>query len=269
MSLPEPQKTGNKLKRVFYPVLVITGYSLYIGGILLFISALPILFITLYPLGKFKRVVTSASREYINFSFYKILPALGTYTINGGEKLLSLREKKGCIVVGNHQSVLDGPFILSKTMGSLYPVVKSNHAKSFVFRLASTVVDIVTTSSTSHENLRYSLEKSERILSHEKRNLLIYPENTRSSTGRLLKFRLFAFKVAVESGAPVIPVVTRFNKPFLNKNLSSWAPPEKIAVSISVLDPVTPQEDESPKELADRVHSLMKRELKALGGEDQ
>jgi 1-acyl-sn-glycerol-3-phosphate acyltransferase len=91
--------------------------------------------------------------------------------------------------------------------------------------------------------------------------VLIFPEGTRSPDGRLQAFRDGAFRLAIEAGCPVIPVVVRGTAESLPKH--GLVLRQRMDGTVTVLDPVDPKAYPSAPALRDAVHALFERELGA------
>jgi 1-acyl-sn-glycerol-3-phosphate acyltransferase len=70
-------------------------------------------------------------------------------------------------------------------------------------------------------------------------SVMIFPEGTRSRTGKLRAFKPGAFRLALETGRPILPVVLVGTFPVLPKK--SWILKEKAHVRMRVLDPIDPE----------------------------
>ena len=74
------------------------------------------------------------------------------------------------------------------------------------------------------------------------RNLVIFPEGTRSPVGRLGPFQRGAAHASLRSGVPLTPVVIRCDPRALAKDQSWYDVPEGgFRVTIRVLDPIPPE----------------------------
>lgn len=93
--------------------------------------------------------------------------------------------------------------------------------------------------------------------------ILMFPEGTRSKDGNLRKFKDGAFKLAIDSGAPVIPVVVEGTADALPKHglvMDSY-----IDVQVKVLPPVDPAPfGEDVDRLREHVRDLIAGELDAM-----
>ena len=86
-----------------------------------------------------------------------------------------------------------------------------------------------------------SVEDAERVSTviREGISLVVFPEGTFRAAPRLLPFRLGAFKAAVESGCPVIPVAIRGTRAILPAE--TWLP-RRGAIEVTVGTPIVPRE---------------------------
>jgi 1-acyl-sn-glycerol-3-phosphate acyltransferase len=74
------------------------------------------------------------------------------------------------------------------------------------------------------------------------RNLVIFPEGTRSPAGRLGPFQRGAAHTSLRSGVPLTPVVLRCDPPALAKGQSWYDVPEGgFRVTVRVLKPISPE----------------------------
>ncbi len=94
-------------------------------------------------------------------------------------------------------------------------------------------------------------------------SVLLFPEGTRSKTGRLKSFKAGAFSLAVQTNVPIIPVILRGTYEALP--VSTWIFPHRkpLRVTVQLLDPIDPAAaDNDPQKLMTLVHGIM---LDALG----
>lgn len=125
------------------------------------------------------------------------------YSIEGRENLVS---GKSFIVVSNHTSFLDLPGICLALPGQFRPLAKTELKKIPVFGwIASTATIMVDRSSpqSRRKSMNDLLEALAKGIS-----VLIFAEGTQNRTSALLQpFKDGAFKLAVDTGASILPIV--------------------------------------------------------------
>jgi 1-acyl-sn-glycerol-3-phosphate acyltransferase len=93
---------------------------------------------------------------------------------------------------------------------------------------------------------------------------MIFPEGTRSPDKEIGFFKRGAFQLAIQSGVPILPVVIDGSGDILPKHGLIFG--SRHQIRIKVIDPVRPDsfDSDSPEELALKLNSMMKTELKEL-----
>jgi 1-acyl-sn-glycerol-3-phosphate acyltransferase len=89
--------------------------------------------------------------------------------------------------------------------------------------------------------------------------MVVFPEGTvKREVNTLLKFRNGAFKVALESGVPVVPVTLVKD---INYNNRHWPKPRIFTIVIH--EPIKYEDIKNLKtnELADQIRAIMKQDL--------
>jgi len=171
------------------------------------------------------------------------------------------------ILVSNHQSFLD-PIV----MLSLEPRL-SGPARGYMFRVpivrSALKLGRFFLSDSGEPAPLDRMRQGVREALDRRGTLLFYPEGTRTRTGEIGEFHYGAFRMAVEYGLPIQPVVT--------DGLHRVFPPGSLIVQrlgrnpvgIRYLDPVQPPYGEGTqrriaRDLAERVRLSMIEELKKL-----
>ena len=127
-----------------------------------------------------------------------------------------------CIFIANHQSMVDIWVLFDFIPPSTRFVAKRELFKIPVFGWALSAAGCISIDRANRANAIRSLSiAAERIRSG--RSVILFPEGTRSSDGRLQRFKKGAFYLAVQAGVPVVPVAIT----------GSFAvvPPRKLRVS--------------------------------------
>ena len=131
------------------------------------------------------------------------LPLVGVRVVLVGMERLP---RGASIVMANHSSNLDPPALIPVLPGRVVMYLKESLMRipvlGYALRLAG---DIPVRRDGTVESAMESSAAARRALEQES-CLVIFPEGTRSRDGSLLPFKKGPFFVAMESGAPVVPV---------------------------------------------------------------
>ncbi|WP_439181661.1 AMP-binding protein [Carboxylicivirga taeanensis] len=157
-----------------------------------------------------------------------------------------------CIIAPNHQSYFDGLFVASwlknKRVRNTYFYAKEKHIKSrflkfFANRHHIIIMDL-------NKDLKESIQKMGEALK-KKKNLIIFPEGTRSLDGSLGEFKKTFAILSRELNVPIVPVSIKGAVNALPRGAKFPRPFKKV--SVEFLKPVYPN-DESYEHLSEKVH---------------
>lgn len=95
-------------------------------------------------------------------------------------------------------------------------------------------------------------------------SIMIFPEGTRSKDGNIQRFKEGAFRVALETKSPILPIVLDGSADALPKDEYILRKKSKIVVKILNEVPYESFQDLNEKELAARMHDLISSELDKL-----
>lgn len=171
------------------------------------------------------------------------------YTIIGEE---NLPRAKPAMLVANHASAVDiwAIFLLRTQFRWL--------SKDSVFRLpiigwAMKWAGYVPVSRGNKRSQIRALEASRNWL-RKGISMVFFPEGTRSEDGRVQEFKSGAFRIAIDEGVDVIPVVLRGTRDML---LKASAMPCPASLCVEILTPVPPVPGESAESYAERVRAII------------
>ena len=117
----------------------------------------------------------------------------------------SYNPEQNYLVISNHAGMADIPLMLGNMNLSLVFVAKEELGKIPLFGLALRQAGyILIKRGQNREALKSLMLASEAL--KQGRSVHIFPEGTRSETGKLLPFKRGAFLVAMKGDAPVLPV---------------------------------------------------------------
>jgi 1-acyl-sn-glycerol-3-phosphate acyltransferase len=134
-----------------------------------------------------------------------ILRASGCPVVLHGEE--HLRETGGCVVVSNHVSWYDVFAIAAAIPGQYHFVAKKELERIPFFGRAWKAAGHISIDRSDRTKAIASLRRAGEKIRAERSAVIIFPEGTRSRTGRLQPFKKGAFMVAVEAHVPVVPTV--------------------------------------------------------------
>ena len=177
------------------------------------------------------------------------------------EGLANLQAAGPAVLVANHASYLDAVVLLAALPTEFAFVAKRELAASLVI---GTVIRKVGHVTVERSDPSRSVADAERLtaLLRGGASLLFFPEGTFVRAPGLLPFRLGAFKGAVETGRPVVPVGLRGTREILPDG--TWLPtPGPVKVAIGA--PITPR-GSGWQEMV-RLRELARAEVARLAGE--
>lgn len=113
------------------------------------------------------------------------------------------------IVMANHLSFLDGPVLFMLLPLPLRVIIKKGIGRIPVLGPGMRFVGFLTVDRKGARESKGRIELAARLMRDRGYSFLIFPEGTRSGDGRLGPFRRGGFFLALESGAPIVPVAIR------------------------------------------------------------
>ncbi len=154
-----------------------------------------------------------------------------TFNIKGKEKV---PVNEPVIFTPNHSGAFDIPAIILSAPKIPIFMAKQEFKKIPLLNDWMDAVDCVFVDRNNKDSARSSLHEAIEAVK-DGRSLVVFPEGTRSKTGELGKFRGGAMKIAMETGAKIVPVLIEGSRERLEKtgNITSGI------VSVTYLDPIT------------------------------
>lgn len=148
-------------------------------------------------------------------------------------------ERSGpCVFLCNHQSLFDIPVLIWTLPIQARFLAKASLFKLPVFGQALRVTGFIPVDRRDRSSARRSLEEAVQLLERGT-SVLVFPEETRSDSGRLLPFRRGAFLIALKAGVPLVPVGISGTREIRRKK-SVWVRPGTVRVRYGA--PVEPGE---------------------------
>ena len=124
-----------------------------------------------------------------------------------------------CIFMPNHQSLYDIPLLLATLPSATRFLAKKSLFRIPVFSWALRTGGFIPVERGATRQAREAFQQALAGLG-EGVSILIFPEETRTTDGRLLPFKRGGFLMALRSGLPIVPVGIRGN--FAVRPKGSW-----------------------------------------------
>jgi len=221
---------------------------LYLGLIIIFILAIPTLFLP----NKFTLFFGRLSAKYIVLILRIIL---STKVIFHG--LENLKKIDNFFVASAHQSMFE-TFILQIPLEAPIFILKKELLSIPLFgwylrKIGS--IEIVR-DTTTKENLTF-FDKIKKIIEKENRPLLIFPQGTRVKLGDQVPFKKGVGRIYNSLNLPCIPIALNSGKVWPKNSFIKY----QGDIHISFLKPIFPgkDKDEFIKELEDKIYSEIKK----------
>lgn len=233
------------LKNIFARIWAVWGITWFV--VTMFIILIPVLITGLFKEPRKSDWFWRVS----NFWMQLFLPFVGCpLRVIGKEQFT---KNKQFVVVCNHNSLLDVPLSSPFIPGANRTIAKKDFMKvpffNLIYKRGSVLVD-----RKSEASRRESFTKMKEALASGF-HVCIYPEGTRNKSGNPLQpFKDGAFRLAVETGTPVIPAVMFNTAKALPATKSFYFLPRKLYMHF--LPPVFPGEM-SATELNKKVFGIM------------
>lgn len=163
-----------------------------------------------------------------------------------------------CIIAPNHQSFIDGLFIATmiktRKMRNTYFYAKEKHVqrrwvKFFAGRNNVIIMDI-------NNDLKLSIQRMAEALKN-KRNIIIFPEGTRTKNGKLGPFKKTFAILSRELKVPIVPVAIR--GAFEALPSGSFLPKPFKTICVEFLPPIHPEDHYTYDSLADMVKEKIEK----------
>ncbi len=230
---------------------ILSSYAFILFWGTIGILTLPSLLIyyLVYPFVKYPQDTFQNLAAGIYKIFFKLLPVVKL------EFDLLDELPNGAIYISTHQSSLDYP-ILGYFIKRYLTVTNLNFT---VIPFASFVGKLIGARSLKKNNLGdvAKMYNEFETLLNNNRNIIIFPEGTRSDGTKLGKFKKGAFRLAMKTNKPIVPIIIDGSAKILAKGDPCFKTTSKTTVNIKMLEPIYPDKFSSEIELLNYAHSLM------------
>jgi len=183
-----------------------------------------------------------------SYFFLKIPPV--RYEIDGIDKVDPAQRY---IVASNHLSLFDIPMLFYAL-----PLHGRFVSKKEIFKIplvgrAMRTIGIIEVDRSSGSSSRRTISEGVKIAADRGYSLIVFPEGTRSRDGELLRFKKGAFRIAIDTGLPLLPVVIEGTDRISRAGSRLFFPGRARVV---VLDPIETKDMTNKEHLNDLVRSV-------------
>ncbi|MBY5985935.1 1-acyl-sn-glycerol-3-phosphate acyltransferase [Halomonas sp. DP5Y7-2] len=242
-----------------------------VGGLVIGLAVAPLLRLGVRHPQQRQRIARQLIQQVFR-AFIALMKGLGVldYRLQGSERL----NRGGHLIVANHPSLIDVVFLLAYTPNADC-IVKGRLATNPFTRGPIHVAGYIT-----NRDPEALLEAARQSLA-QGNSLILFPEGTRTTPGRPIKFRRGGANIALRTSSPITPVLIQCSPTTLTKG-EPWyhIPPRKVQMDLRVLDdlpterashlPTSQQARHLTRELSDyfnreleRIHDEPKRRASA------
>ncbi|MFC2170167.1 lysophospholipid acyltransferase family protein [Acidobacteriota bacterium] len=115
-------------------------------------------------------------------------------------------KKTPYVFMANHLSILDGPLLFFVIPQFVRVILKKEVYRIPVIGLGMRFVGFVTVDRKGIQSGKKSLYQAAKLMSEKGVSFLIFPEGTRSRSGKIQPFRRGGFFLAMDTQAPIVPI---------------------------------------------------------------
>ncbi len=189
-------------------------------------------------------------------SLYIWLNPVWRVEIEGRERL---HEGTPTVLIANHLSLLD-ILVLFRLQSHYRWVSKHENFRVPVIGWNKSLCEYIPLRRGDSASIRTMMRQCDEALQGGS-SILMFPEGTRSATGRLRSFKPGAFQIAVHNHVPVQPILVRGTSEALPKR--GFILQGRHAISVKILAPIPPEQfaGNEPEELMAQVRKLFHNEL--------
>jgi len=163
------------------------------------------------------------------------------------------------VYMPNHGSFIDGPLIMTLIPGKARVIVKESILKVPIAGTAMRHVGFVPVDRKGAERGKKSIARAAALMKERGYSFLVFPEGTRSRDGRLGPFRRGGFFLALERGAPIVPITITGTRELMPKG-QWYARRGKVQVAFHEPAPVVGYTPETMSCLIDKVRRAISGE---------
>lgn len=179
-------------------------------------------------------------------------------TLVVGTKNVSKLNGGPAVYISNHQSWLDAYALFWIDDAELKIVLKRELMLIPVVGWALKAIGHIPFNRSNKESGSNAIKHCSKLLDNNT-SVFLFPEGTRSKDGKLRKFKIGAFKIAVDNKTPIVPITIHGTGKMMPPGDELSLGTDDIIVRIH--EPIFPRPDETASELRTRVRSFYTKVL--------
>ena len=224
-------------RTVFWLIPLISAYTVVLGAVSL-VSML---------VDRRGRIAHSCARLWSSC----ILVTTGVRVHTRGRE--HVRAEQSYVFVANHQSIYDFPILITSIPFQLRIIAKASLGAFPVlgWHLRYTGHLLIDRARAGRRTLRSVAD-----LMHRGHSLIVFPEGTRSTGGKVLRFRRGLFRLAIEAGLPVVPVAVVGSRHVMPKGRLMTCPGQ-VELVVHAPMPTEGLDREDAQALAERARDVI------------
>jgi 1-acyl-sn-glycerol-3-phosphate acyltransferase len=164
------------------------------------------------------------------------------------------------VFMANHLSFLDGPLLIMLIPHPVRVIMKKSLGRIPILGLGMRFVGFLTVDRKGAREGMARIELAARLMKEKGYSFLLFPEGTRSPDGRLGPLRRGGFFLALEGGAPIVPIAIRGTYEMMPRG-RWYVGKGRIGVDFLESIPVRDYTVETMPALMDRVGSAIRDSL--------
>lgn len=243
------------MKRKINPLTIIYSTFIFVPLAIIISTIIFILIIIMTPIAGEKKWGYYPGRVLGRIMCFL---ALTRIKIIGNENIDS---QKSYIFVANHQSMFDIFLVYGYLNAKFKWIMKQEIRKTPLLGKACESMGHIFVDRSNPMRAQKSLQEAQERLLQGHNSIFLFPEGTRSATGKVGRFKRGAFTIARDLHLPIIPVTISGAYNVLPKN--GWfITPGKITMTIHQPIDTTNLNDENLNETIDQVKDIVESALK-------
>jgi 1-acyl-sn-glycerol-3-phosphate acyltransferase len=170
-----------------------------------------------------------------------------------------------CIFIANHLSYLDAPVLFPVLPGMSSVLLKKELMRIPLLGTAMRMAKFVPVERGSRRDAPQASVAAAAAVLRSGLHMVIFAEGTRSTDGRLAAFKRGPFYLAMETGAPIVPIAISGTQTMMGKG--SWAIRPGVA-KVQMLPPIYPAKygsrDELMRAVRDAIAEALPEEMRPV-----